>query len=422
MLKKIALGALAPVVVLGTLALGGAAHAATTPTPTPLSVSLQSCGTGSAAVFTSGNPVLTIGTAPGATCGAPAGSTYDPAYAQVVLNGVAGTAVPTAEPVFATDHYTNGSPRIVIELNNGKSLWGYPAASGLNGSDMAWAVGNAGTYTNYATALTGASASSTTVKQAFIVEDADQAQGTKDTITSLQYANQTLGGGGVVTFPQPANISDVLGTAITPVKMGASSTVSDPAITYVVNPFTPLPNGLTLSPAGVLSGTPTAASGSVVTVTAEDAYGNTASRSFNVIVREHGKPAPKPQPAPFPHLTHGHILNVGYNVAQIGWDYVGYPKGQLQCALTETYGYGFSTGNQPIKFTFVPKGFAMDKNAHVGFTCYNPTKLIDQPSGDVGFWWGLAAHHTYDILVIPATPNRQPITGSPVGWVNIVTR
>lgn len=420
MLKKIALGALAPVAVLGTLALGGAAHAATTPTPTPLSVSLQSCGAGNSASFNAnGDVVLVADKTPAAPTDC--GTSYNTAgvgYADASVNGVAGTSLPAAAPTFTVTGDTQSDFVFDFELANGDRIWGF-ANGGWQAFNGATTLAAAGSTYQQAVTAVGA----TTIKDALFFVSGDAAAPDNNVVvSSMQYANQTLGGGGVVTFPQPANISDVLGTAITPVKMGASSTVSDPAITYVVNPFTPLPNGLTLSPAGVLSGTPTAASGSVVTVTAEDAYGNTASRSFNVIVREHGKPAPKPQPAPFPHLTHGHILNVGYNVAQIGWDYVGYPKGQLQCALTETYGYGFSTGNQPIKFTFVPKGFAMDKNAHVGFTCYNPTKLIDQPSGDVGFWWGLAAHHTYDILVIPATPNRQPITGSPVGWVNIPTR
>lgn len=177
--------ALAVAMVVPLAAAFTTASAATAPPQLP--VALSACGTGSSAVWdATGDPVLTVGSANAATCGAPAGSTYDPAYAQVTLR-VNGHAVPAAEPVFATDHYAQGSPRIVIDLNNGKTIVGYPAASGLNGTDMAWAVGNSGTYTGYSAAYTATDANTTTVKDAFIVEDADQVPGTSDTLTGIQF-------------------------------------------------------------------------------------------------------------------------------------------------------------------------------------------------------------------------------------------
>ena len=95
-------------------------------------------------------------------------------------------------PAFVTDNYKSGSPRMVIELNNGKNLVGYPATSGLNGTDMAWAVGNSGTYTSYATAYAATNANTTTIREAFIVEDADQPASATDTLTGIQFGGATV--------------------------------------------------------------------------------------------------------------------------------------------------------------------------------------------------------------------------------------
>lgn len=178
----------------GFAAAAGPASAATAPT---LPVTLSACGTGSSAVWdASGNPVLTIGQASAGTCGAPQGSTYNPAYAQVVFK-VSGAPVPVPEPVFKTDNYLSGSPRMVVQLNNGHSLWGYPGLtlSGGTGPDaagMAWAVDNGNTYTDYATAYKAANANVTTVKNAFIVQDADQTAGTVDKLTGIQFGGAVV--------------------------------------------------------------------------------------------------------------------------------------------------------------------------------------------------------------------------------------
>ena len=164
----------------------GAASASAATSPAPVLATLAACGSGSSAVWSSGNAVLTVGTGAAATCGAPAGSTYNPAYAQEVLQ-VKGGVVPTTEPKFTTTNYASGSPRIVIDLGNGHSLIGYPASSGLNGTDMAWAVDNGNTYTSYTTAYNSALGYETTVKDAYVVEDADQTPGTADTITAFTY-------------------------------------------------------------------------------------------------------------------------------------------------------------------------------------------------------------------------------------------
>ncbi len=170
----------AGIMVPGVLAAGTVAASHADAATTPLQVTLSACGTGSSAVWNNTpDPVLTAGTASPATCGAPAGSTYNPAYAQLGFNGTFDSAVPTTEPAFKASAYSAGTPRMVIGLLNGKTLVGYPglALSGQSGPDaagMAWAVGNGGTYTDYQTAYNAAAASSTTVKSAYVIEDASQ--------------------------------------------------------------------------------------------------------------------------------------------------------------------------------------------------------------------------------------------------------
>jgi hypothetical protein len=160
----------------GGIATAGAASASVT----PIQVTLSASSDGSATCSSSGDIVLTTGSAVSTT------------YGQADVNGVAGTTLSaTSEPTFVTDHYAAGSPRWVIELNNGHSLWGYPPNSGLNGSDFAWAVDNGNTYTSYATAYANASAGSTTIKDAFIVEDGDQVS-TTDTISGATFNGQPL--------------------------------------------------------------------------------------------------------------------------------------------------------------------------------------------------------------------------------------
>jgi hypothetical protein len=96
------------------------------------------------------------------------------------------------------------------------------------------------------------------------------------------------------------------------------------------------------------------------------------------------------KPAPRPYLYGGHVITVNNNDAQIGWkDGPG-----VKYVLTRTFGYGFSPNGSP----------------HIGFTGIT-----------TGYWGGLAAGHTYDIELIPAGANRQPLPNAQVGWITIVT-
>lgn len=177
-LKRSAMTA-AAIGAAGAITAGGTIPALAGTATTPLTVTLKASADGAAAFWQNALLVLKPGSQTSST------------YAEMDINNPP-SAVPTSEPTFTTNYYNAGSPRWVIELNNGKSLVGYPAKSGLNGTDMAWAVGNGAPYTSYQTAYTNAGASSTTVKDAFIVADGDQTETTTDTLTDITYDGQYI--------------------------------------------------------------------------------------------------------------------------------------------------------------------------------------------------------------------------------------
>lgn len=114
-------------------------------------------------------------------------------YAAAVLHHVS-TALPSTSPSFATDTYNAGSPRFDIFLSSGAYLFGYPPNSQVQNATMVWSVNgctgvNPNAYVPYATAgdaltTSGCSGSVTGV---MVIADGDQAAGTTDTISALQY-------------------------------------------------------------------------------------------------------------------------------------------------------------------------------------------------------------------------------------------
>ena len=134
-----------------------------------------------------------------------------------------------------------------------------------------------------------------------------------------------------------------------------------------------------------------------VTVIATDSSGATAVETLAIDIK--GTAVKPPPPPSRPHLYGGHVITVSNNDAEIGWHY----GPGVTCALTRTFGYGFTVNGSP----------------HQGFTCYNPAN--DARGTDVGYWWGLAAGHGYDIQLIPAGTNRQPLPNAQTGWIYIHT-
>jgi hypothetical protein len=84
------------------------------------------------------------------------------------------------------------------------------------------------------------------------------------------------GGGNTVTVTSPGSQSTAVGTAVS-LQVHASDSASGQTLTYSA---TGLPAGLSISSSGLISGTPTTAGTSSVTVTARDTTGASGSASF----------------------------------------------------------------------------------------------------------------------------------------------
>ena len=162
---------------LGMTAPLAAAAASASPAP---NVSFSASNDGASAGWTAGK-----GSAIDLTLGSSGGS-----YAVITLHHVDGTVSSVDEPSFTTDNYAAGSPRYYVTLSDGHSLWGYPSASGLNGSDMAWAVDNGNTYESW-TAVQSQEGSAE-VSGAWVIADAGQQAGTTDEITGLSFGDTTF--------------------------------------------------------------------------------------------------------------------------------------------------------------------------------------------------------------------------------------
>jgi hypothetical protein len=166
---KWALALAVPAIAALTLAAGAVAA------PSP-NLSFGASSDGASAGWSQGK-----GSAIDLTLGSTGGS-----YAEVTLHHVGGVVSGLPAPSFSTSNYNAGSPRYFITLSDGHSLWGYAAASGLNGDDMAWAIDNGNTYMSW-DAVQSSAEGSASVTGAFVIADADQAAGTVDEITGLTF-------------------------------------------------------------------------------------------------------------------------------------------------------------------------------------------------------------------------------------------
>ena len=98
--------------------------------------------------------------------------------------------------------------------------------------------------------------------------------GTPDGIAGLQTGTST---GNTVTVANPGSQTGTVGTAAS-LQVSATDSASGQTLTYSA---TGLPAGLSISSSGLISGTPTTAGTSSVTVTAKDTTGATGSASFS---------------------------------------------------------------------------------------------------------------------------------------------
>ena len=273
------------------------------------------------------------------------------------------------------------------------------------------------------TGITAASTAGLTPGNSLTLTAAGNALGT------LTWTNATaVGGTKTATLPVPAagatvNVKVTDGKAAASVAIAAATATTGVNLTLTLDTvalpvattdntngtvsFGAVPSGVTETlgnaPAGVaLSNGALSATNAVpgvyrsVTVTGADSGGATAVETLAIDVRGS---VVKPPPVARPHLYNGHVITVNNNDAQIGWNY----GPGVTCALTRTFGYGFSVNGSP----------------HQGFTCFNASH--DAPGTDTGYWSGLAAGHGYDIQFIPAGTDRQPLPNAQVGWIYIHT-
>jgi hypothetical protein len=92
------------------------------------------------------------------------------------------------------------------------------------------------------------------------------------------------GGGNTVTVTNPGSQTSTVGTAVS-LQISASDSASGQTLTYTASG---LPAGLSISSSGLVSGTPTTAATSSVTVTAKDTTNATGSASFSWTVNPAG--------------------------------------------------------------------------------------------------------------------------------------
>ena len=167
--------AIAAIAALGMLAMPATALASPS-----MNVSFSASQDGASAHWSNGkgSPIdLTVGSSAGS-------------YAVVTLHHF-DPDPNAADPSFATSNYAAGSPRFVISFNNDQYLFGYP--------NNTWEIaGQSGYYSSYADALAGMRRPSDRgpleITSVYVVADADQAPGTVDVITALQFDGQQLVG------------------------------------------------------------------------------------------------------------------------------------------------------------------------------------------------------------------------------------
>jgi len=99
--------------------------------------------------------------------------------------------------------------------------------------------------------------------------------GTPDGTTA--FTSGSSGGGNTVTVSNPGSQTTTVGTAVS-LQVSASDSASGQTLSYSA---TGLPAGLSISSSGLISGTPTTAGTSSVTVTAKDTTGASGSASFS---------------------------------------------------------------------------------------------------------------------------------------------
>ena len=166
-----------------------------------------------------------------------------------------------------------------------------------------------------------------------------------------------------------------------PYSLTFTASSAAPPLTWRVSAGTP-PAGLTLSPAGVLSGTPTAAGTSSFTLIAEDSFKqDSAPQDFTIQIFAHGFKATGSMAAP--RIAHtATLLNTGKVLVAGGTDANGKP-----IATAELY--------DPTNGTFSATGSMATARAHFAATLLPNGKVLVTGGLDTN-WNPLASAELYD--------------------------
>ncbi|NMO52426.1 ExeM/NucH family extracellular endonuclease [Actinoplanes sp. TBRC 11911] len=184
-----------------------------------------------------------------------------------------GAASNPGAPLPAADLSTGGS---VNPGAGGGTLFIASGTSGVLPTDPA-VIDKIGWGTSNSPEKTAATGNSLVLSYQRAATGADTDDNSADFTVATPVPQNAAGDGGVttVTVTNPGTQNGVQGTAVAPVTLRASG--GSGAYTWQASG---LPTGLTLSDAGVISGTPAQAGTSTVTVTATDGDGATGSATF----------------------------------------------------------------------------------------------------------------------------------------------
>jgi 5'-nucleotidase len=251
---------------------------------------------------------------------------------QESATGTSGDQTPLPTPDITGTLALSGTAGVVILANSATSVTAQGNLAGQAG--VVDAVGWGTTATSYeGTAPAPATDNTTSVNR---TNGTDSDHSDVDFATALptpQNAASDSGGTTTINVANPGGQSATAGTAITPITLSASGGTAPYTWTA-----TELPADLTISSAGVISGTPAAAGTASVTVTAQDSTGATGSATFSLQV---GAAAATPIPiAAIQGTNTDTSLYSGQTVTTEGVVTAAYPTGGFNGFFLETGGAG----------------------------------------------------------------------------------
>ncbi|HEY1574540.1 MAG TPA: ExeM/NucH family extracellular endonuclease [Pseudonocardiaceae bacterium] len=237
-------------------------------------------------------------------------------------------ALPTPDATGTTAMSATGGVVILVSSDTGITTPGNLV--GIPG--VVDAVGWGSTTTSFEGTGPAPTTDNTTSVSRSDAEDTDQSSA-DFTVGAPTPEGSATDSGAVITVAGPGAQTATAGTAITPVTLGATG--GTPPYTWTASG---LPAGLTVSADGVISGTPTTAGSSTVTVTATDSTGATGAATFSFVV---GAPAGTITPIAAIQGTNTDTSPLaGQTVTTEGVVTADYPSGGFNGFYLETGGAG----------------------------------------------------------------------------------